>query len=84
MRLLLFWRTLYLQTHDGSAVAMTHDLSETNSKIGLEFLEEKWSTIQIKPKITVSVIVGNATELQCRNETSKGKHSIHIFCLSYC
>ncbi|KAG7333066.1 hypothetical protein KOW79_003201 [Hemibagrus wyckioides] len=35
-------------------------------------MEEKWSTFQIEPKITVSVILGNATELQCRNETSEG------------
>ncbi|MCI4379393.1 hypothetical protein PGIGA_G00227780 [Pangasianodon gigas] len=72
MRLLLFWSTLYLQTRDGSAVTVTHDLSETNSKMSLEFLEEKRSPLQIKPKITVNVILGNATELQCRNETSEG------------
>ncbi|KAB5575071.1 hypothetical protein PHYPO_G00216610 [Pangasianodon hypophthalmus] len=72
MRLLLFWSTLYLQTPDGSAVTVTHDLSETNSKMSLEILEEKRSPLQIKPKITVNVILGNATELQCRNETSEG------------
>ncbi|KAF4091773.1 hypothetical protein AMELA_G00040170 [Ameiurus melas] len=60
MRLLLFWSTLYLQT------------PETNSKASPEFLEEKRSTLQIKPKITVTVILGNATELQCRNDNSKG------------
>lgn len=71
-RLLLFWSTLYLQT------------PETNSKASPEFLEKKRSTLQIKPKITVSVILGNATELQCRNEnrSSEGKHYIHILPLS--
>lgn len=61
MKLLLFWSTLYLQTPDDT---VSQDLS----------LEEKWSTFQIEPKITVSVILGNATELQCRNETSEGKY----------
>lgn len=80
MRLLLLWSTPYLQTPDGSVVTVTHDLSKTNSKMSAEFLEGKWSTLKIKPKITVSVILGSATELPCRNKTSEGKHYIHIFC----
>ncbi|KAF5902427.1 uncharacterized protein DAT39_007857, partial [Clarias magur] len=69
MRLLLFWSTLSLQTPDGSAVEMTHGVRKTNSKMSSEFPEEKPSTLQIEPKITISVILGNATELQCGNET---------------
>lgn len=78
MRLLLFWSMIHLQT----PVTVTHGVSETNSKVNPEFLEEKWRKIQTKPKITVNVILGNATELQCRNESSEGKHYIHILCLS--
>ncbi|KAF7699254.1 uncharacterized protein LOC124395993 [Silurus meridionalis] len=71
MRLLLFWSTLYLQTPDGSAVIMAQDLSRTNFKMSRGVLKEKLSTLQIKPKITVSVILGNSTELQCRNESGE-------------
>ncbi|XP_026999464.2 uncharacterized protein LOC113641049 [Tachysurus fulvidraco] len=68
-RLLLLWITLHLQTPDGSVITVNQDLSDTNSKINLE---EKWSTFQIKPKFTVRVVLGNTTELQCRNESSEG------------
>lgn len=78
-RLLLLWITLYLQTPDGSVITVNHDLNDTNSKINLE---EKWSTFRIKPKFTVSVVLGNTTELQCRNESSEGKHYIYMFCIS--
>lgn len=75
IRLLLFWSTLYLQTPDGSAVKMTHVVRETNSGMSPEFPEDKPNTLQIEPKIPVNIILGNATELQCGNETREGKHS---------
>lgn len=72
MRLLQLWIVLYLQTLAGSAVTVTHGVSET--KVSLRFPEEKQSIMQMKPKITVNIILGNTTELQCRNETTEGKH----------
>lgn len=72
MRLLLVWSMLYLQTPDGSAATVIHGVNEI--KRSPAFLEEKWSTMQTKPKITVNIILGNATELQCRNEATEGKH----------
>lgn len=82
-RLLLFWCTLYLQTPDGSAVTVNWDVSDTSSKVCREIQMKKWNTLEIKPEITVSVVSGNAAELQCRNETGEGKPYIYIFCLSF-
>lgn len=82
MELLLIWSTLYLQTPGRSAAAVSHGVSEINSKTSAEFLEEKRSALRIEPEITVSVILGNASELRCRNESREGKPYSHIFCLS--
>ncbi|TTI30677.1 hypothetical protein Baya_15378 [Bagarius yarrelli] len=63
VRLLLFWASLYLHSPDDGAAVTA---SDTNSQIRLEKIS------QVKPKIPVSVSVGNAIVLQCGNETSQG------------
>lgn len=70
---LLLWISL---TSDGSVGAMPDDPDEGNSRISLEGLTPEESSLQVKPKITVEVPMGEDTELQCSSQTGQGKGAV--------
>ncbi|XP_076853430.1 uncharacterized protein LOC143508652 [Brachyhypopomus gauderio] len=69
IRLLLLYS---VQTPGRFVVALHSNTSEKMSNVSVEFRKDEGNTLQVKPKITVDILMGKGVELQCRNNTSEG------------
>ncbi|XP_026865179.2 uncharacterized protein LOC113576979 [Electrophorus electricus] len=70
--LLLLCSTQCVPTSGRSVVATHSKMRERISNERVEFQKDESSSLQVKPKITVDILMGKAVELQCRNKTSEG------------
>ncbi|XP_036441253.1 uncharacterized protein LOC118818177 [Colossoma macropomum] len=72
LSLLLLWITHCIHTSDGSAGAVHNDLNERNFRLSLDIVMDEKSSLRVKPKTIVDVLVGETTDLECPSKTGEG------------